>query len=603
MEKISPLAIYTKQLEKHLRDLAVFEKKAKRLGWYRFMVFIITSLASYKIFLSFGPWGIGVIVTGIGILLFLVSLDSDNKAKMSNLKTLIRVNKEEISLLHNQYQDRPDGNYFRNTAHDYAHDLDIFGPSSLFQYINRAYSEQGKALIAKYLLVACPPAQIYQRQEAVQEIVTDFEWRQQLQAYSMQCQLSTATQNNITHWLGQKENHFTKPFWKILVTLWSVLSLSSLAATFLGYIPGSIFSFLFVLYLMISGFIVSRGFKDYSALSGIIKEINTLYNLLNWIETKEFKASLWTPFLAKSKLAGKSPAAQIKRLALILNRFDILLNMLASIFLNSFLLWGVRQIMDLNQWRKENKELLANWFDLIGHFEMIHSLAVLRFNQPNWVLPTFSPAYFTFNALELGHPLIAANQRVVNNFHLEGNGKIALITGSNMAGKSTFLRSLGINIILAQMGGVVCAKKFLISPVRLMSSMRISDNLAENTSTFYAELQKLKTIIDAINRKEPVFILLDEILRGTNSLDRFVGSKAFIIQLIKNKALAVIATHDLALTELKERYDKAIENYHFDVQVEGEELYFDYLLKEGICSSLNASILMKKIGIDLSSSD
>jgi DNA mismatch repair ATPase MutS len=168
-----------------------------------------------------------------------------------------------------------------------------------------------------------------------------------------------------------------------------------------------------------------------------------------------------------------------------------------------------------------------------------------------------------------------------------------------MAGKSTFLRSLGVNIVLAQMGAVACAKSFTLSPVHLMSSMRIADNLAENTSTFYAELKKLKTIIEAVNRHEPVFILLDEILRGTNSFDRHKGSEALIAQLIKQKAVAVIATHDVELAKLEEQYSQSIENYHFDVQVEGEELYFDYKLKHGVCTSLNASILMKKIGIEL----
>lgn len=184
-------------------------------------------------------------------------------------------------------------------------------------------------------------------------------------------------------------------------------------------------------------------------------------------------------------------------------------------------------------------------------------------------------------------------------FDLQGKPKIGLITGSNMAGKSTFLRSLGVNMVLAQMGAPVCVKNFLLSPARLMSSMRIADNLAENTSTFYAELKKLKTIIEAVDRHEPVFILLDEILRGTNSFDRHKGSEALIAQLIRQKAVAVIATHDVALAKLETHYPEAIENYHFDVQVEGEELYFDYKLKQGVCTSLNASILMKKIGIEL----
>jgi DNA mismatch repair ATPase MutS len=168
-----------------------------------------------------------------------------------------------------------------------------------------------------------------------------------------------------------------------------------------------------------------------------------------------------------------------------------------------------------------------------------------------------------------------------------------------MAGKSTFLRSAGINVVLAMMGSPVCAAELTVSNMKVISSMRVSDNLEENTSTFYAELKKLKHIIDAVKKHEKVFLLLDEILRGTNSADRHTGSKAFIKQLVKEKAFALVATHDLELTKLADEFPADIHNYHFDVQVKGDELYFDYFLKEGICTSMNASLLMKKIGIEL----
>ena len=174
--------------------------------------------------------------------------------------------------------------------------------------------------------------------------------------------------------------------------------------------------------------------------------------------------------------------------------------------------------------------MLPQCFDLIAKFEVINSLTVLHFNQPAWCLPKFKNEYFSFEGKDLGHPLIMGKQRVVSDFEMNGKGQIALITGSNMAGKSTFLRSLGVNTILAQMGAPACASALQLSPVELICSMRISDNLAENTSTFYAELKKLKTVIDAANQHRPVFILLDEILRGTNSLDRHIGSKALIKQ-------------------------------------------------------------------------
>jgi DNA mismatch repair ATPase MutS len=204
-----------------------------------------------------------------------------------------------------------------------------------------------------------------------------------------------------------------------------------------------------------------------------------------------------------------------------------------------------------------------------------------------------------FSATNLGHPLIAETKCVTNSFSTDGIGNITLITGSNMAGKSTFLRSIGCNTVLALMGSVVCADSFTTSHIRLMSSMRIADNLAENTSTFYAELKKLQSIIEAVNQYEKIFILLDEILRGTNSLDRHTGSKALIKQLIKQNAVAILATHDVELAKEENNHPQNITNYHFDVQVANDELYFDYKLKAGICKSLNASILMRKIGIEM----
>jgi len=256
-------------------------------------------------------------------------------------------------------------------------------------------------------------------------------------------------------------------------------------------------------------------------------------------------------------------------------------------------------MMALNEWRRKNKEIVPKLFEVSAEVEVLNSLATIHFNYPDWCLPNFSEQHFVFESNELGHPLIPEKERVTNSFEIRNNQLISLVTGSNMAGKSTFLRSVGVNIILAQMGAPVCAKSFNVSPIRLMTSMRISDNLAENTSTFYAELKKLKTIIEAVNNHEKVFVLLDEILRGTNSHDRHKGSAAFITQLIKQHAFAVIATHDLELADLKQQFPSAIENYHFDVQVKGEELFFDYKLKNGICQSLNASLLMKKIGIEL----
>ena len=598
MSDNAPASIYKAQKEKYALLLGELQKKRKQLGWARFIVFIITVIITYKVFVSAGLYGLIVVAAGITLLLVLVSYDSDNNHHIANTKKRIQINEEELQALNNNYLFRADGSEFAETSHSYATDLDLFGKSSLFQMLNRCYTEQGKKKLAGNLLAPLSLQEIQGRKEAVKEIVTAYDWRQQFQSIAMQTSVTQLSEEKATRWLQKEEKHFIHPFWKVFVPVYTFVTLGSLLATILGFIPIAVFSFLFIVYLAFSGILIRNAAGAYGDLTSIIKEVSIVHDLLECIENSGFNSPLINRM--KQSATNKSATSQIKELKAILGRFDYLLNMILSVFLNSFLLWGVRQMMSLNEWRRNNRTSLPAWFDLVAEMEVLNSLATLHLNYPHWVFPAFASEHFTFTGNKIGHPLIPEQKRIDNDFTLTGKGKIALITGSNMAGKSTFLRSLGVNVVLAQAGAVVCANQLTISPVHLMSSMRIADNLAEDTSTFYAELKKLKTIIDAANEHRPIFILLDEILRGTNSLDRHKGSEALIAQLIKEQAVAVIATHDIELAGLKKTFPDAIENYHFDVQVEGEELYFDYLLKQGVCTSMNASILMKKIGINTS---
>jgi len=415
----------------------------------------------------------------------------------------------------------------------------------------------------------------------------------------MQTTVTISTEQKIKAWLQEEETHFINPAWKVFILIYSIITLGSAVAAILGYIPGTMFSTLFLLYLITSLLLSKNAIKPYIQLNGIVKETATLQSLVDWLEIAEFNS----PHLRQLKEGmtgeGKAAGAELKELKNILDRFDLRNNIAGLLFFNSFLLWDVRQMMALNRWRERNKASAVNWFAAVAEAEVLHSFSTLHFNHGEWCFPQFSQQHFSLEGQRIGHPLLSEKQRVNNDFQLEGVAKIGLITGSNMAGKSTFLRSLGVNTVLAQTGAPVCASRFILSPVQLVSSMRIADNLAENTSTFYAELKKLRTIIEMVKAHLPVFILLDEILRGTNSYDRHKGSAALIRQLIRENAVAVIATHDVELAQIESTYPQSIENYHFDVEVEGEELYFDYKLKTGVCKSLNASILMKKIGIDL----
>jgi DNA mismatch repair ATPase MutS len=316
------------------------------------------------------------------------------------------------------------------------------------------------------------------------------------------------------------------------------------------------------------------------------------------IEKEKFASSFLQSLQRTLKPEGYDSASEsIRVFHSILKKFEYRLNWVVFLFLNSFLLWDLRQMISLNEWKIKNQSRLNDHFHVIAEMEVGISLASLVHNEPEWCFPDVDDKYFHFAAKAIGHPLIHSESRITNDFAMDGTGKIAVITGSNMAGKSTFLRSLGINTVLALMGAPVCARRLTMSKLKLISSMRVADNLAENTSTFYAELKKLQHIIESVNRKEEVFILLDEVLRGTNSTDRHKGTQALLRQLLQSRAVAVIATHDTELALSESAANVSVINYHFDGRVVGDELYFDYIIKKGICESLNATALMKKIGI------
>jgi DNA mismatch repair ATPase MutS len=598
VQTISAAILYQEQLNDLNSQLATFKRKQNLLGWLRLGLFVFSAIITFSLFSFSILWGSVSIVVAITCFIILVSIDAENNRLITNTQCLIKINEDELLVLNEEYCNRYDGSSYTPFVHDYANDLDIFGPSSLFQYINRCNSEQGKELLATNFLYSLSIEEVSARHEAIKELSPNYQWRQQLASYLLQTPVTIKSQKRIETWINHTDDLFMHKAWEWIVPVYSILAVGIGLATLFGLINITIFSMFFFGFFIVSGNLSKKASQTYAQLSGITKEVDAIKEIIAWVENKEFRAPLLVELRQSVRANDQAGSFQIKLLKDILNRFDFRLNWLAFIVLNSFLLWDVRQVRALNQWKEKNRLKVTAWFHLIGQFEVLNSLATLYFNNPQWCWPMIGK-YFSLQGEQIGHPLIPVDKRVASDFTMQGYPKIAIITGSNMAGKSTFLRSLGVNVLLAQMGAPVCAKRFSLSQMRLMSSMRIEDNLAESTSTFYAELKKLKTIVDAVNRHERVFILLDEILRGTNSLDRHHGSKALISQMIREKGVAIIATHDVELARMKDEFNKEIENYHFDVQVKGEELYFDYLLKNGVCTNLNATILMKKIGIEL----
>jgi len=595
-----PAVFYDEQIIKLQQMLTRLNRKSKGIGWLRFLIFIVTVLGIY-ITWHLALWIIAfVIIACIALFLFIISKDTDTRVKIENTKTLLAINKKESNHLNNKYENEYGGKDLEPQHHEYAEDLDLFGRSSLYQFINRCYSEKGKALLAEHILRPLSKGDILLQQEASKEIAIKSEWRQQLQAFGYNQQISTNAERKVLQWINMREDNFPSAHWKTAVYIYPVLTLGSVCLYISDIMPPAIFSVLLILFYFVSFTVSKKITPVYTLLSKVVSEINSLYKQLNWFEKEQYQSKYLLQIQRKIKQISSITASQeIKKLENILNRFDLRLNVFAFLFLNTFFLWDMWQLLALKKWKKQNKAIVPFWFSAIAEIEVINTIATLAFNHPAWCYPEISDRHFTLSGYQIGHPLIPSKQRVNNTFNLKGTGKIALVTGSNMAGKSTFLRSLGINIILAHAGAPVCAESFTVSVSKLMTSMRVSDNLAENTSTFYAELKKLKNIIEATGKQEKVFILLDEILRGTNSLDRHTGSKALIKQLIREQAVAVIATHDIELAQLEQEFPSSLINYHFDVDVSNNELHFDYKLRSGICKSMNASILMKRIGIQL----
>jgi len=268
--------------------------------------------------------------------------------------------------------------------------------------------------------------------------------------------------------------------------------------------------------------------------------------------------------------------------------------LISAIFGNGFFLWDIMQSYKVEAWIQEYAHKVDDWFEVVSFFDGYNTLGNFAFNHPTYIFPEILDTNKETQVVELGHPLLDASKRIDNDFNIN-HKQFYIITGANMAGKSTFLRTISLHIVMANVGLPVCAKQSSYSPVKLITSMRTSDSLTDDSSYFFSELTRLKFIVDKI-AQEPYFIVLDEILKGTNSTDKAIGSRKFVEKLVATDATGIIATHDLSLCEISKELD-AVKNYYFDAEIVNDELHFDYTFKEGICQNMNASFLLKKMNI------
>ncbi len=495
------------------------------------------------------------------------------------------------------YQAFDGGSEFIESEHSFSLDLDLFGNKSLFQAINRTVTWEGKKRLATWFKQPLDQKNdIYQRQEAIQELAKQ---PGQFQRFYTNGKMAHEESNSLHKMedLAQESSFFNQSsFWKIMI--WIIP---------LGWI-------LLIIGNVMAG-IAEKWFGIYAAFSFVVaywraKEVNRLYqsvdkmelifngyaNLIKCIEERDFSSALLGQLKQNFRHNNLSASESLKQLSHHIGALNQRFS-LAGVLLNLFCLRDTRHALALERWRQAHRSDMLSWIETLGTFDAFYSLGNFAFNHPNYVYPEIADTYFQMRGKGLGHPLMKPDICVTNDIDIPQKPWFLIITGANMAGKSTYLRTIGVNYLLACIGLPVCAEKLVVYPAHLVTSLRTSDSLSENESYFFAELKRLKMIIDRLQTGEKLFIILDEILKGTNSIDKQKGSLALMKQLIANQSCGIIATHDLVLGTLEQEFPEQIKNYCFEADIQQDELSFSYRMRPGIAQNMNACFLMKKMGI------
>jgi DNA mismatch repair ATPase MutS len=542
--------------------------------------------------------GILVIFTVLTLFLFLLKLYSIHSEKKVFLGNLALINKNEANAFLGDISAFDAGISYIDKDHDFSNDVDIFGISSLFQYLNRTITGSGSDILAGWLSDPYILTQeLKSRQEAIKELATKETWRHEFLASGIKKSLDKENISGILEWMIETPVIRSSALNRFLIYLLPSFAIISLMLVAAGVLHYSFFTFIFLFNLLYTAIGLKKINKIHNSVSRKYLYLSSIEKLLKVFENEEFTSSVLTEI--KTNISGRdvSAAVSVKKLSRLIQAFDTRMNVLVSFVLNGMFLWDYHSIEKLEKWKSEYKDHFPVWMGMLGMIDAFISLGNYAFNNPGFVYPVLSESKSVFSAKNLGHPLIEEEKRVCNDFTLENRGMICIISGANMAGKSTFLRTIAVNYILGMAGAPVCAGEMEFIPMKLFTSMRTTDSLSHNESYFYAELKRLKQLKSGIEAGEPIFFVLDEILKGTNSTDKSLGSKLFLERIALMGGSGLIATHDTSLGEMENTHPGVIINRCFEIEIKGEIIIFDYKLQPGITHKMNAAFLMKQMGI------
>lgn len=590
--------------------LTQFNKRYNLISWSRAGAFLIGVGLVWWLMKATPVAAIFAGAVALVAFLYLLKVHSEVASMRDHIRRKLDILEEEQKILNWDWLERDAGDTWKNPEHNFSYDLDLFGRGSLFQYLHRHGTSLGGTRLAAWMQSpSLDKREILQRQAAVQELATKPEWQLQFQARGNDSEDQQKHPESLLTWMKDpylyRENSTVTRillFMPVLFTLsllgWIVTTIPTINEALNGaYIPGWIPIAIFLTNLLISGRHMGRITQQQNLFAKKSSLLKTYAGLLREIEKLDASSPWLVSRKERIKREGELASNSIERLGELLYRLDQRLNIAAALVLNGIWLWDIRYMKRLEEWKHQFRDHLPDWLEVIADLDAINGLARIATGRTDLIYPEIGTEDFHFIGTGLGHILLDPASRVDNDVSWNKSGEFLIVTGANMAGKSTFLRTVGTNLILGQMGSPVCAKTLSLVPIPMMTSIRATDSLTDHESYFYAELKRLKIVIDRLREEAPVFIIVDEMLRGTNSRDKQEGSRRFIEQLIGLKGVGMIATHDLSLGTLADDYPDFARNKRFEVSIEDESLSFDYKLMDGISQNLNATFLMQQMGI------
>lgn len=593
--------IYQSRLKAYEELVKKQTSKINKISNLRLLVFlsvIILTLLLYK--LKLFVIMLSAVIVGIALFIWLALEHQKLFENREIAKALVNINIKSVNRVEHKWSSFSDiGEEFIDTGHKYTYDLDIFGKGSLFQWINSTVTYEGRQKL--FELLSNPDkniSAIKERQEAIKELAKKVALRQKIEAEGIAVEEPNKNPTELLNWAEDLNEMYLKSTVKWFFRILPTITICLIALAFFNILPNVVP----IVFIVLQLFLIRYKSKQRTAYLDTVlnnkKDIKRYVGIIKALESASFSSKhliiLKGDMVKKSKNSASRQIGRLFKLAdSISNKYNILFYII-----NVLLLWDYQCLIRLETWKYTSGKSLKGWINAIGEIEALASLSIINFDNANWDIPKIVDGEKIVEASALGHPLLP-NTRSCNDIKMDSEHPILIITGSNMSGKSTLLRTIGINLVLGYTGAAVCATNMTCSLMNIYSCMRVSDNLENSISSFYAEILRIKMIVGAVDKKEKVFFLLDEIFRGTNSLDRHTGAEILIRKLSNTDTLGLVSTHDLELGDLEEKSNGQILNFNFQEYYKNNEIFFDYKLNRGVSKTRNAAYLMRMAGIDI----